>query len=142
VLTALKLKKKFTQKIFFYHTEKNVTSGLDLLLFAKTHITIDNKKQDEKAAWQLEIIWRAMPKLLTEGFPVEFFYISCMQIYTASERKLALLKDEVRNTRKVSPYEITCNKMEQIPPPSFTVNLDEEHSLIPQKVHLEIQRGA
>lgn len=83
-----------------------------------------------------------MPKLLTEGSPVEFFYIICMQIYTVTERKLALLKDKVRNTRQVSPYEIMCNNMEQIPPPSFTVNLDEEHSLTPQKVDLEIQRGA
>lgn len=53
-----------------------------------------------------------MPKLLTEDFPVEFFYISCMQIYTATERKLALLKGKVRNTRQVSPYEIMCNNME------------------------------
>lgn len=26
-----------------------------------------------------------MPKLLTEGFRVEFFYICCMQIYTSTE---------------------------------------------------------
>lgn len=26
-----------------------------------------------------------MTKLLTEGFPVEYFYIICMQIYTSTE---------------------------------------------------------